>query len=146
MVGMLFWNDMMEFLPALLRRATFLRYVIASVGALAVDMGIFLSAMQFGVAHVAAAALGYICGIFAHWILSSRTVFQDRVSGRGTSERTKQKAMFIVSALLGLGVTTGIVALGGVIDVDPRIAKLVAIAVSFQMTFMLRNLLIFRTS
>jgi putative flippase GtrA len=136
----------MEYLPALLRRATFLRYVIASVGALAVDVGIFLIAMKMGVPSVGAAAIGYGCGILAHWVLSSRTVFQDRVSGRGTSERTKQKAMFTISALLGLAVTMAIVALGGVIGVDPRIAKLVAIVVSFQLTFMLRNLLIFRTS
>lgn len=136
----------MQRIPALLRRATFLRYVMASVGALAIDMGLFLAALQMGVPNVAAAAFGYASGILAHWLLSSRAVFQDRVSGRGTSERTKQKAMFIVSALLGLAVTMGIVGLGSAINVDPRIAKLVAIVVSFQLTFMLRNLLIFRTS
>jgi putative flippase GtrA len=98
-----------------------------------------------GVPSVGAAAFGYGCGILAHWLLSSRTVFQDRVSGRGTAERTKQKAMFTISAFLGLAVTMAIVALGGVVGVDPRVAKLVAVIVSFQLTFMLRNLLIFRT-
>jgi putative flippase GtrA len=135
----------MQRIPALLRRATFMRYAMASVGALSVDMGLFLAALKIGVPDVAAAAFGYACGILAHWILSSRAVFQDRVSGRGTAERTKQKAMFTISALLGLAVTMAIVALGGIVGVDPRVAKLVAIIVSFQLTFMLRNLLIFRT-
>lgn len=134
----------MELLPVLLRRATFLRYVAVSVGALAADMGVFLAALHIGIYSVLASAIGYTCGILAHWILSSRAVFKDRVSGRGTNERTKQKAMFAISALLGLGVTMAIMTLGSLVSVDPHIAKLVAICISFQMTFMLRNLLIFR--
>jgi putative flippase GtrA len=127
------------------RQLTLIRYVIVSVGALAVDMGVFLALLQGGMASTVAAAVGYSVGIVTHWLLSSRKVFQDRVSDRGTRERTQQKAMFVVSALLGLVVTMSIVGVGEAIGVDPRIAKLMAIGISFMLTYLLRNLLIFRT-
>jgi putative flippase GtrA len=95
-------------------------------------------------ASTIAAAIGYGVGIVAHWTLSSRKVFQDRVSERGTRERTQQKAMFVVSALLGLIVTMSIVGVGEALGLDPRIAKVMAIGVSFMLTYLLRNVVIFR--
>lgn len=129
-----------------LRGNVFLRYVAVSVGALAADMTIFLLLLNAGVSSVASSAVGYSVGILAHWILSSRKVFQDRVSERGTSERTQQKAMFVMSALLGLATTMAIVGFGEWIGLDPRLAKFVAIGISFQLTYLLRNVLIFRAS
>jgi putative flippase GtrA len=131
-------------LRLLLEKLLYLRYVLVSFGALAVDMGVFLAILSAHIPSVAASAIGYSCGILAHWILSSRTVFQDRVSARGSDERTRQKAMFVLSALLGLGVTMAIVGFGEAMGVDPRISKLVAIVVAFQITYLLRNSLIFR--
>ncbi len=128
------------------RQLTYMRYLVVSVTALAVDMGLFLLLLQIGTQSMAASAIGYSVGIFVHWFLSSRKVFQDRVSERGTAERTQQKAMFVMSALLGLATTTAIVGAGEWMGIDPRIAKLVAIAVSFQLTYVLRNVLIFRNS
>lgn len=127
-----------------LRGNTFVRYLIVSVGALAVDMGVFLALLQTGLNSVVAAAVGYGAGILAHWMLSSRKVFHDRVSGRGTAARTQQKAMFVVSALLGLVLTMSIVGIGDSLGLDPRIAKIVAIGVSFLLTYLLRNVVIFR--
>jgi putative flippase GtrA len=127
------------------RQLTFLRYVIVSVGALAVDMGVFLALLQTGMVSAIAAAIGYSVGIAAHWTLSSRKVFADRVSDRGTRERTQQKAMFVVSALLGLVVTMSIVGVGDLLGIDPRIAKVMAIGISFMLTYLLRNVVIFRT-
>jgi putative flippase GtrA len=128
------------------RQLTYMRYLVVSVGALAVDVGLFLLLLQAGLVSMAASAIGYSVGIAVHWFLSSRTVFQDRVSDRGTAERTQQKAMFLMSALLGLATTTAIVGFGDWIGIDARIAKLAAIAVSFQLTYLLRNLLIFRAA
>ena len=54
---------------------TILRYLLASVGALAVDMGSFLGLMALGLAATPASAAGYTLGILAHWLLSSRAVF-----------------------------------------------------------------------
>jgi putative flippase GtrA len=126
------------------RQLTFIRYVVVSVGALAVDMGVFLALLQTGMMSAVAAAIGYSAGIAAHWTLSSRKVFADRVSERGTRERTQQKAMFVVSALLGLIATMGIVGAGDLIGLDPRIAKVGAICTSFVLTYLLRNMVIFR--
>jgi putative flippase GtrA len=126
------------------RQLTFIRYVIVSVGALAIDMGVFLALLKTGMASAIAAAAGYSVGIAAHWMLSSRKVFQNRISERGTRERTQQKAMFVVSALLGLVVTMSIVGVGDALGLDPRIAKVLAIGISFMLTYLLRNVVIFR--
>ncbi|WP_126176201.1 GtrA family protein [Tsuneonella rigui] len=121
------------------------RYVLASVGALAVDVGSFLALLSLAVPAAAASAFGYALGIVAHWLLSSRAVFADTVAERGR-ERTKQKALFVVSAMIGLGLTTGIVGLADLGGIDPRLAKLVAIGVSFTVTWMLRNRVVFRSA
>ncbi|WP_435419026.1 GtrA family protein [Parerythrobacter aurantius] len=120
------------------------RYLLASVGALAIDLGSFMALLSLGVAAVIASAAGYALGILAHWLLSSRKVFSDRVAGRG-AERTKQKALFVVSALAGLALTTAIVGAGDLAGMDPRIAKLFAVAASFTLTWILRSRVVFRT-
>lgn len=129
-----------------LRDVRFVRYMLASVGALAVDMGSFLVMLSLGVMAVGASAISYSLGIVAHWLLSSRTVFHDTVAPRGGTARTKQKAMFVISALLGLALTTAIVGGGDFAGIDPRIAKLVAIGASFILTWLLRSRLVFRAN
>ena len=126
------------------RGIIFIRYLVVSIGALAVDLGAFLVLLQTGLNSVVASATGYCLGIFAHWMLSSRKVFHDRVSDRGTAARIQQKAMFVVSALLGLVLTMGIVGVGDTLGRDPRLAKIVAIGVSFIVTYLLRDVVIFR--
>ncbi len=126
-----------------LRKTTVIRYGIASVGALAVDMGLFLALLSIGMMAAIASAIGYSAGIVAHWILSSRKVFTDNVAERGAA-RTRQKALFVVSALIGLALTTAIVGLVTALNGDPRLAKLVAIVVSFTATWLLRKHLVFR--
>ncbi|MCE2841920.1 MAG: GtrA family protein [Novosphingobium sp.] len=125
-----------------LRKTTVIRYGIASVGALAVDMGLFLALLSIGMMAAIASAIGYSAGIVAHWILSSRKVFNDNVAERGAA-RTRQKALFVVSALIGLALTTVIVGLVTALHGDPRLAKLVAIVVSFTATWLLRKHLVF---
>lgn len=130
----------------MLRRAAdivLLRYLAASVVALGVDMGAFLALLRAGTAAALAASIGYSLGIVAHWLLSTRAVFTDGVAERGP-ERTRQKAMFVMSALLGLALTTAIVGIGSRLGIDPRLAKLVAIGASFTLTWLLRKTVIFR--
>lgn len=122
-----------------------LRYLLASVGALAVDVGCFLILLSSGMAAAIASAVGYSAGILAHWLLSSRTVFSDTVAERGR-ERTKQKALFVISALAGLAVTTLIVGAADYLAFDPRPAKLLAIIVSFALTWLLRSRIVFRSA
>ncbi len=126
-----------------LRDIRFIRYVLASVGALAVDMGCFLALLSAGMWAAGASAIGYTAGIVAHWLMSSRAVFTGNVAERGLA-RTRQKALFVISALAGLGLTTAIVWTGDVSGMDPRVAKLIAIVVSFAATWLLRSKVVFR--
>lgn len=127
-----------------LRDIRFVRYVLASVGALAVDVGSFLALLAIGVMAAPASAIGYSLGILAHWLMSSRAVFVGDVAERGAA-RTRQKALFVVSALIGLALTTAIVGVGDWSGIDPRIAKVAAIAVSFFVTWLIRSLIVFRS-
>lgn len=126
-----------------LRQIVLARYILASVGALAVDMGTFRALLSAGMTPVTASAIGYSIGIAVHWILSSRKVFADQVAAGGMA-RTRQKAMFVVSALIGLAVTTMIVGGASAAGLDPSIAKLCAIVVSFTVTWLLRKRVVFR--
>ncbi|MGQ7830483.1 GtrA family protein [Altererythrobacter sp. Z27] len=128
---------------AKLRDIRLVRYGLASVGALAVDVGTFLGLMAAGTAAPLAAALGYAFGIVVHWLLSSRKVFHDQVAASGRA-RTQQKALFVISALAGLALTTAIVAAGDHVGIDPRIAKLAAIVASFTLTYLLRAKVVFQ--
>lgn len=130
-------------LLAKLSDVRFVRYLCASVGALAVDVGSFLALLALSVAAAPASAVGYSLGILAHWLMSSRAVFADTVAERGMA-RTRQKALFVISALVGLALTTVIVGAGDWSGVDPRLAKLVAIAVSFLATWLIRSRIVFR--
>ncbi|GHC85350.1 GtrA family protein [Novosphingobium pokkalii] len=126
-----------------LGQLTLVRYVLASVGALAVDMGSFLALLALGVPAMAASALGYALGIVAHWLLSSRAVFAETVAASGPARR-RQQALFVGSALVGLAITTLVV--GGLVrlGLDPRGAKVLAIGLSFAATWVLRKQVVFR--
>ncbi|WP_271079176.1 GtrA family protein [Aurantiacibacter sp. MUD61] len=121
----------------------FARYLLASVGALAVDVGTFLALLSMGMWAAGASAVGYSLGIVAHWLMSSRAVFIGNVAERG-AERTRQKVLFVISALVGLALTTAIVWAGDASGMDPRLAKLAAIGVSFFATWLLRSRVVFR--
>jgi putative flippase GtrA len=123
-------------------RLTLLRYLGASVVALGADMGGFLVLLRLGVAAAPASALGYTLGIAVHWWLSAHAVFVGGVASAGP-ERLRQKALFVVSALVGLLLTTAIVGAGAVAGLDPRLAKIVAVGVSFAVTYVLRARLVF---
>jgi len=133
----------MQSLIDLVRKGTFPKYLIASIIALGVDLGSFLVLLEMGTQPAAASASAYMLGIVAHWLLSSRTVFAAGVADRGP-ERTMQKAMFVISALVGLAITTAIVGAGHAAGIDPRLAKLAAVGVSFIVTWLLRERVVFR--
>jgi putative flippase GtrA len=118
------------------------RYIGASVVSLAVDFAIFMAALSLGMTPALAAATGYVSGIVSHWAISSRVVFAATVAADAAGRR-QQQALFILSALVGLGITTAIVGLGSRYGLDPRIAKGVAIVVSFQATYVLRRKVVF---
>lgn len=123
-----------------------LNYLLASALALGSDAGLFLLLLAAGLAPVPASATGYCAGILVHWLISSRLVFADGAAARGTGERHRQKLLFVGSAIIGLVVTTAIVGGGSALGIDPRLAKLAAIIVSFQTTYLLRRHIVFRAA
>jgi putative flippase GtrA len=123
-------------------RLTLIRYVLASGLALAVDMSTVLLALRSGVNPVGAAAVGYVVGLAAHWFMSSRVVFAGRLAERGLL-RIQQQGLFIGSALVGLSITMAVVGIGIMLGVEPRIAKLIAVGISFQVTYLLRRTIVF---
>lgn len=125
-----------------LRHAAPSRYLAASVVALGFDMGSFLILLAAGIAATPAAALSYSLGIGVHWFISSRAVFVNGVAARGPA-RTRQKALFVASALVGLALTAGVVGLGSALGIDPRLAKIGAVGISFTATWLLRARIVF---
>ncbi|MEQ8312401.1 MAG: GtrA family protein [Sphingopyxis sp.] len=123
-----------------------LNYLLASALALGSDAALFLLLLDAGLAPVPASATGYGAGILVHWLISSRLVFADGAAARGTGERHRQKLLFVGSAIVGLAVTTAIVGGGSALGLDPRLAKLGAIVVSFQTTYLLRRHIVFRAA
>ncbi len=121
---------------------TYLRYGVASIVALGSDVGLFLILLRAGFSAALASAIGYAFGILIHWLVSSRVVFAETTAPRGP-DRTRQKGLFVGSALVGLAITTSIVAFGDMIGLMPVVAKLFAIIVSFQVTYMLRKAIVF---
>ena len=69
-------------------------------------------------------------------------MFTGQVAADGAARRSQQ-GLFVLSALVGLGITTAIVGLGSRFGLDPRIAKGAAIVVSFQATYLLRKKVVF---
>lgn len=121
---------------------TYIRYGVGSVLALGSDLALFMIMLRLGLMPVAASALGYGLGIIVHWLISSRFVFADGAASTGPA-RTRQKGLFLGSALIGLGITTGIMTVGTMVGLMPIVAKLIAIVISFQATYMLRKAVVF---
>jgi putative flippase GtrA len=121
---------------------TYARYFLASAVALATDMGTYLALLRLGVSPVPSAVSGYAVGVIVHWLLSSRFVFGSGHQMKGT-RRWRAKALFAATAAMGIAVTAGIVALAVSQGLAPVAAKLIAIAVSFNVTYVSRRWLVF---
>lgn len=121
---------------------TFLRYLVASIIALVVDMAALWVSLAGGTPAPAASALGYSVGIVVHWLISSRVVFASGAIAGGVG-RWQQKGLFLMSAFVGLTLTVAVVSLGEAAGLDPRLAKLPAIAISFVAIYVLRKRIVF---
>lgn len=118
-------------------------YGMISAAALTLDLVLLDRFLAIGMNAALAAAAAYGAGVAVHWMFSARTVFAQGAGARGSPQRRRQKFLFVASALVGLGMTTAIVGLGASLDWDVRIAKLLAIGISFAAVWMLRRLYIF---
>lgn len=123
-------------------RVVYARYLAASAVSLGFDLTTFTLLLRTGTHAIPASLVGYCTGLLVHWLLSSRLVFTDGAPLDAVN-RTRQKLLFIVSALVGLGITGSVVTLGSLMDIHPHVAKLFAVALSFQATYLLRRKIVF---
>lgn len=125
---------------ALAARLLLARYLVASLLALCVDMGLFLALTWAGLAPGWAAMLGYGGGIVMHWLLSVRFVFSVTTARRPLRLLRLQ---FLLSALLGLAITGWLVSLLTAMDMAPAGAKGTAVLASFIAVYLVRKHVVF---
>lgn len=126
--------DRLRALAMVTARLMFARYLLASVCALSSDMGIFLTLGRLGAAPLLAAFGGYATGLLVHWVISIRFVFD---TGGGPTHG--QRAGFVMSALLGMGITLAMVGGLNAAGVMPTMAKLLSVPVSFLTVYAIRK-------
>lgn len=126
---------------AIFSRFMLIRYLLASIIALSSDMLLFLALIGFHLHPAAAAFAGYVVGIFVHWLISVRFVFLS-----AESATHMQRIGFILSAVVGMGVTLVIVSGATAAGVAPAVAKLLAIPVSFLTVYAIRKYGVFASA
>jgi putative flippase GtrA len=114
-------------------RFMFARYLLASVCALSLDMGLFLALSGADVPSALAACGGYVAGLLLHWAISIRFVF--------ACERPShmQRVAFLMSAIAGLPITVAIIETITYFGLGLAIAKLIAIPISFGTVYAIRK-------
>ncbi|MDO7835877.1 GtrA family protein [Sphingobium sp. HBC34] len=132
---------MTERIVALFARLMFARYLLASIAALSCDFIAFLALDHGGATPAVAAVGGYAVGLAIHWIISVRFVFS--MAG-GPSP--VQRVGFVVSALLGMGVTMVMVSALSALGLAPAIAKLLSVPVSFLSVYAIRKYGVFASA
>jgi putative flippase GtrA len=117
------------------------RYSIASVVSLAVDLAIYTALCAFSLSPTIAAVTGYVIGMVVNYALSVRFVFE---TGGSLKSRRRTFAEFAASGLLGLLITTSVVALMTEWLATPAsMAKFCAIVLSFFAVFLIRRYFVF---
>lgn len=122
-------------------RFMFARYLLASICALSSDMAVFLMLSRAGATPMLAAFGGYAIGLVVHWGISIRFVFD---TGAGPSNA--QRVAFVVSALIGMGITMAMVGGLSAVGIAPAIAKLISVPASFLSVYAIRKYGIFARS
>jgi len=122
----------------------FAGYVAVSGCALIVDVSIYWLLLK--VAHYAfvAAAGGYVFGVLAHYMMSSRIIFRHRFDKRGVVEEAPTLAKFFAAGATGLLVTAVVVGvLADLMGFHPMLAKIAAAGCSFIVVFLSLRLFVF---
>jgi len=128
------WADVAVVGRAIVARFTFTRYLVASIIALCGDMLLFLGLLKADATPAAAGFVGYAGGLLLHWLISVRFVF---MPAEGPTHG--QRFGFVVSAVIGLAITTGLISAATAAGLGPAAAKLIAIPVSFLSVYAIRK-------
>ena len=121
-------------------------YVAVSGAAFVVDFSIYWSLLRVMKFAFVAAIGGYVCGVLAHYVMSSRIVFRNRFDKRGVAEEAPTLAKFFAAGASGLLVTAAVVGLlADVLGVHPLLAKVAAAGCSFIVVFLSLRLFVFNS-
>lgn len=117
------------------------RYGLASAAALAVDYGLLvLLAKGFGVAYLAAAAVGFLAGMAVAYLLSISVVFR----GRRHIRPSLELASFVAIGVAGLALNQFLIwTLVSRFGLDVALAKAPTAGAVFMFNFLARRALLF---
>ncbi|MCL4745316.1 MAG: GtrA family protein [Burkholderiaceae bacterium] len=120
----------------------FARYFLASAAALGVDYSVLLGLVAATElpSHLCA-AFAYLSGAIVHYALARRYVFPPGWLHR---RRLAEFTGFLISGLVGLSLTVGIVYLGSQLLQPVLVSKTIAVALSFLSNYAARRYLVFR--
>ena len=122
------------------RAGEFVRYFLASLAALAVDMAVLLT-LATVMHYLVAASLGFVAGAVASYLLATRWVFRQR---RLLLRKKAEMGLYVLVGLLGLGLNDLVIMLAvGYFGFSILLAKLLAAGVTFLFNFSLRKLALF---
>lgn len=121
------------------RSGSFWRYVMTGGMAAVVDLGLFLLLVMWGFPVLAASVLSFLVAMIMNFLLSSMFAFR-------TGIQLRRFVPFVLVALIGLSLNTGVTVLCVSQDLAPAFAKISGIGVAFIFNYMANLWLVFRAN
>jgi alpha-1,2-mannosyltransferase len=120
------------------------RYLLVSVGALAIDYAIYIGLLEskIDIGPAIAAAIGYFVGAIVHYWASRRFVFP---SGWMHERQAAEFGLFLLTGVVGAAFTSGVIwSISKLFDAGVHLPKIIAVITSFLLVYGMRKLLVFR--
>ncbi len=141
MAGLKSW--LVEFATTPGRAMEFARYVLVSGAALVIDVAAYGALVWIDViSAMLAGAIGFMTGLFAHYILSARFVFNGGQTGKSAQ---RQFIEYATTGVVGVAMTAGIILLTvDLAGMHPALGKALAIGPAFLVVYVMRAALVFQ--
>lgn len=119
----------------------FIRYFVASVGALALDLGILFCLVEvFGVHYLTSAIISFLVGLLFVYALSVGWVFNHRAVQNSRLEL----AIFVAIGIAGLALNAAIMWTGTeAVGLPYQLSKIISVVFVFLFNFTMRKALLF---
>lgn len=119
----------------------FIRYFVASAGALAIDLGLLFCLVElFGIHYLTSAVVSFMTGMLFVYALSVRWVFNHR----SVQNRRLELTIFLVIGFAGLALNAAIMWTGtDAVGLPYLVSKLFSIVIVFTFNFAMRKALLF---
>jgi len=117
------------------------RFAITGGLSTLVNYGLFFSLYTFAHSHYTVAYIaGYLAGVVVGFLLNKRWTFESRHTSVRT-EIPRYLALYIVTLLIGTGVLSLLVEIGGI---DPRISNILVLGLTTVLNFIGASLFVFK--